>query len=83
MDPYYSALRQSLDEALAAGKLTRASSLEENSDKLSQILDLDPLDLVEIDMELEARGIANRTVGSLIDFMKGGDDAEDPPLVKK
>jgi hypothetical protein len=84
MAPYFSDMRQRLVQAIASGKFTRASCLEDASEKLSQILEIDSLDLVEIDMELEARGIEPRTVGDLIEFFAGGGgDAEGSPQVRR
>jgi hypothetical protein len=84
MDPYFSDMRQKLIQAISSGELARDSSLEDSSAKLSQILELDELDLVEIDMELEALGIERRTVSSLVEyFERGGPDAADSPMVKR
>lgn len=84
MDLYFSDMRQRLTEAIARGELTRTNRLEDNSDRLSQILEIDSLDLIEIDMELEARGIEPRTVGDLIGFLSdGGADAANSPRVRR
>lgn len=84
MDPYFSDMRQRLTEAIASGEFTSASRLEDTAEKLSQILEIDSLDLVEIDMELEARGIEPRKVGDLIEFFAGGGAEEaDSPQVRK
>ena len=84
MDSHFSDMRQRLIQAISLGELTRDSRLEDSYDKLSQVLEIDDLDLVEIDMELEARGIEYRTVASLIDYFEGGGaDAADSPQVKR
>jgi hypothetical protein len=77
-------MQQKLIQAISSGELTRDSPLEENSDKLSQVLEIDELDLVEIDMLLEALGIEHRIVGDLIGYFEdGGADAADSPQVKR
>jgi hypothetical protein len=58
-----------LRQALSSGALVITDSLDESGDTLARILDLDSLDLVELVMAMDEKGMKADTVGDLMRFL--------------
>jgi acyl carrier protein len=61
-------LRDRLRSALSSGALTRTDRLDD-CDTLAEILGIDSLDLVELVMAVEEKGMKIETVGDLMRFL--------------
>jgi hypothetical protein len=72
-EPYLARIRQRLFSAIQAGELSREDLLENTGDVLARILDCDSTDLVEMNMELEEKGISLKSVGELMKYLDGID----------
>jgi acyl carrier protein len=62
-------LRDRLRSALSSGVLTRTDRLDDCEDALAEILGIDSLDLVELVMAVEEKGMKIETVGDLMEFL--------------
>ena len=62
-------LRDRLRSALSSGALTRTDRLDDCEDTLAEILGIDSLDLVELVMAVEEKGMKIETVGDLMRFL--------------
>jgi hypothetical protein len=80
----FSPLR-SLVAAIASGKLNRSDLVENRQEVLTDVLDCDSADLVELIMETENRSqLRNITVSNLVDNFPddGLDDSDFQPVAK-
>ena len=62
-------LRDRLRTALSSGALTGTDRLDECEDTLAKILGIDSLDLVELVMAVEEKGMKIETVDDLMRFL--------------
>jgi Phosphopantetheine attachment site len=62
-------LRDRLRSALSSGALTRTDRLDDCEDALAEILGINSLDLVELVMAVEEKGMKIETVGDLMEFL--------------
>jgi hypothetical protein len=76
MDPDPSDILRNLHLAVMSGELNREDSLEQVSGKLEEIIGCDSLDIVELFMALEEKGV-KPTVAELIKLFEGNDSDDD------
>ena len=67
--------RDRLRSALSSGALTRTDRSDECEDTLPEILGIDSLDLVELVMAVEEKGMKSETVGDLMRFLDEANSA--------
>jgi hypothetical protein len=70
-------IRRTLQAAVDSGELGPEETLEHAAKKLDELLGWDSLDIVELSMALEEKGIVVTTVGDLIRLLESGFDYTD------